>query len=67
LPQSRGHQRQASRAGLAERLLSLTICEPIDRLSERLIELIVLALDERSARMPNQVILPMVLYTPENL
>ena len=56
-----------TRAGLSEGILSLTICEPIDRLCEQLIELIVLALDERAARMPNQVILPMDLFTPENL
>jgi LacI family transcriptional regulator len=56
-----------ARAALADGILALSICEPIDRLCERLIELIVLALDERSARMPNQVILPMELYTPENL
>jgi hypothetical protein len=67
LPRSTGHERQASRAGLGEGILALNICEPIDRLCERLIELVVLALDERSARIPNQVILPMELYMPENL
>jgi LacI family transcriptional regulator len=56
-----------ARAGLADRVLSAAICEPIDRLCEQLVELVVQALDDRAARLPNQIVLPMDLYTPESL
>jgi LacI family transcriptional regulator len=55
------------RTGLAEGLVALSIGEPLDRLSDRLVDLLVLALDDRSTRIPNQVILPMELYSPENV
>ena len=55
------------RAGLAAGLVSAAVCEPVDRLAERLVELIVQALDDPPARMPNQVTLPIDLYTPENV
>ncbi|MFO1144031.1 MAG: LacI family DNA-binding transcriptional regulator [Amaricoccus sp.] len=55
------------RAGLADGLVAAAVCEPIDRLAERLVELVVVALDDQPARMPNQVALPIDLYTPENL
>jgi LacI family transcriptional regulator len=55
------------RAGLAAGLVSAAVCEPVDRLAERLVELVLLALDDESGRMPNQVTLPIDLYTPENV
>ena len=54
-----------ARAALAERVLTAAVCEPIDRLCERLVELVVLAVE--GERLPNHVILPMDLVTPENL
>ncbi len=55
------------RTALAEGIVSAAVCEPVDRLAERLVELIVLALEDPSARLPNQVTLPIDLYTPENV
>jgi LacI family transcriptional regulator len=55
------------RAGLAAGIVSAAVCEPVDRIAERLVELVLLALDEEPARMPNQVTLPIDLYTPENV
>lgn len=54
-----------AREALTERVLTAAVCEPLDRLSERFIELVVLALE--GERLPNHVILPMDLVTPENL
>ncbi|PZQ48502.1 MAG: LacI family transcriptional regulator [Rhodovulum sulfidophilum] len=56
-----------ARAALAGRMLTAAVCEPVDRLCERLMELVVLALEGEGARLPNQVVLPMDLLTPENL
>ena len=56
-----------ARAALAERLLAAAVCEPIDRLCERLLDLVVLALEGETARLPNTILLPMDLFTPENL
>ncbi|TPE49597.1 LacI family DNA-binding transcriptional regulator [Amaricoccus solimangrovi] len=56
-----------ARAALSERLLTAAVCEPIDRLCERLMELVVLSLEGEGARLPNHVTLPMDLFTPENL
>jgi LacI family transcriptional regulator len=56
-----------ARAALVDRVLAAAVCEPLDRLSERLAELIALAVEGGAARMPNQVILPLDLYTPENV
>lgn len=56
-----------AREALAGRLLTAAVCEPLDRLSERLVELVTLALDDEAGRIPNQVMLPMDLVTPENL
>lgn len=55
------------RGALAEGVLTAAICEPVDRLAERLVEAVALALDEHGPRVPNQIVLPMDLYTPENL
>lgn len=54
-----------ARQALSERLLTAAVCEPLDRLCERFTELVVLALE--GERLPNHVILPMDLVTPENL
>lgn len=55
------------RAALAEGVLSAAICEPVDRLAERLVEAVAQALDDQGPRVPNQIVLPMDLFTPENL
>jgi LacI family transcriptional regulator len=55
------------RAGLAAGIVSAAVCEPIDRLADRLVEMVVQALDDQPARMPNQVTLPIDLFTPENV
>lgn len=55
------------RAALAENVLSAAICEPVDRLAERLVGAVEQALDERGPRVPNQLVLPMDVFTPENL
>jgi LacI family transcriptional regulator len=55
------------RAALAEGVLSAAICEPVDRLAERLAEAVAQAIEERGPRLPNQIVLPMDLFTPENL
>ncbi|MFT3973261.1 MAG: LacI family DNA-binding transcriptional regulator [Amaricoccus sp.] len=55
------------RAALADGVLTAAICEPVDRLTERLVEAVTQALDEQGPRVPNQIVLPMDLYTPENL
>lgn len=52
---------------LSEGLLSAAICEPVDRLVERLVEAVGQALDDRGPRVPNQIVLPMDIFTPENL
>ncbi|HET9067773.1 MAG TPA: LacI family DNA-binding transcriptional regulator, partial [Amaricoccus sp.] len=56
-----------ARAGLAEGILSAAICEPVDRLCEQLVALVGQALGDRAARLPNQIVLPMDLFTPESL
>lgn len=56
-----------ARAALAERVLTAAVCEPLDRLCERLLDLVALSLEGEAARLPNHVILPMDLFTPENL
>ena len=56
-----------TRAGLSEGMVAAAVCEPVDRLAERLVELVVMALEDRAPRMPHQLILPIELYMPENL
>jgi LacI family transcriptional regulator len=56
-----------ARDALADRVLSAAICEPVDRLCEQLVALVGQALADRAARLPNQVLLPMDLVTPESL
>jgi LacI family transcriptional regulator len=56
-----------ARAALADGIVQAAICEPVDRRADRLAELVFQALDDRPARVPHQVILPMDLFTPENL
>jgi LacI family transcriptional regulator len=55
------------RSGLGDGIVSAAVCEPVDRLAERLAELVVTALEDGAPRMPHQLILPIELYTPENL
>jgi LacI family transcriptional regulator len=55
------------RSGLSDGIVSAAVCEPGDRLAERLVELVVTALEDRAPRMPHQLILPIYLYTPENV
>lgn len=55
------------RAALAEGVLTAAICEPIERLAERLVDAVAQALDEQGPRVPNQIVLPMDVFTPENL
>ncbi len=56
-----------ARAALADRVLSAAVCEPIDGICDELVGLVGQALDDRAARLPNQVVLPMDLFTPENV
>jgi LacI family transcriptional regulator len=55
------------RAALAEGIMAAAICEPVDRLAERLVEAIAQTLSEQGPRVPNQLVLPMDVFTPENL
>lgn len=55
------------RGALADGVLTAAICEPVDRLVEQLVMAVTRTLDEHGPRVPNQIVLPMDLLTPENL
>lgn len=56
-----------TRAGLEEGIVTMTICEPLDRLCEKLVVLVHLACGDSAARVPGHVFLPLELHTPENV
>lgn len=56
-----------ARAALNERLLTLTVAEPLDAICRELTQGIARALEKPPAAAPGQIFLPFDLFTPENI
>ncbi len=57
----------ASRAALAEGILTMAIATPLQRLTRELIALMAQALDPNSPPVPGQTFLPFDIFLPENI
>jgi LacI family transcriptional regulator len=57
----------AARTALTDRLLSLAIAEPLDRICHEVVGAIALALRKPPPSVPGQIFVPFELFTPENI
>jgi LacI family transcriptional regulator len=56
-----------ARGALTDRMLSLAISEPLDRICHEVVEATALALRKPGTSIPGQIFVPFELFTPENI